>query len=315
MPRKSTVPQESPTLEEAKRAFVYQLKGQRLSPRTIAIYAFAVDRLAACVGPERRMGTVTKRDVQPCVLEYRKADGAPASPATLSAIYRGLQSFFKWAMGEADMGLRADPTEGWRPPAVTPPVVRYPTDPELRALLATCKRSRSFLDARDEALLRVLIDTGCRLSEVTGLTLGAVDLDDQLVHVAGKRTRGRERPRTVPFGPKTAASLDRYINRFRAAHFLAGTTDALWLGHSGALTPNGVAQAVKERGRAAGLPWLHAHQMRHRFNAEHLRAGMQETDLMTLTGHTSRTMLDRYGAATKTERAIAAYRRIPVPEV
>ena len=76
------------------------------------------------------------------------------------------------------------------------------------------------------------------------------------------------------------------------------------------MTPNGIAQAVKSRGVAAGLPWLHAHALRHRFNAENLRSGMQETDLMALTGHTSRAMLDRYGAITKAERAIEAYRRL-----
>src|SRR5439155_8870370 len=131
---------------------------------------------------------------------------------------------------------------------------------------ATCRRSRSFLDARDEAILRVLIDTGARLSEVGGLTLDDVSLDAMVLSVRGKRSRGRERPRLVPFGAKTAKALDRYVTSFRTRHYAAGKTDALWLGRDGEMTPNGVAQAVKSRGVAAGLPWLHAHALRHRFN-------------------------------------------------
>jgi integrase len=182
--------------------------------------------------------------------------------------------------------------------------------------VATCKRSRSCLDARDEAILRLFIDSGMRLSELATLTPASVDFANRVVHVIGKRTKGHDRPRVTPFGAKTAAALDRYLNRFRPGHYLAASTDALWLGRAGALTPNGIAQLVAERGIAAKVPFrVHPHMFRHAWVAQSLHLGMQEGDVMRITGHTSRSLLDRYGAYTAVERALDVYRRIPRPEV
>ena len=63
----------------------------------------------------------------------------------------------------------------------------------LSRLLAVCEKNREFEDRRDAAILRVFIDTGARLAEVTNLTLSDIDLASGLLQVLGK---GR-RPRTV----------------------------------------------------------------------------------------------------------------------
>jgi integrase len=70
-----------------------------------------------------------------------------------------------------------------------------------------------FLGRRDEVVLRLLLDTGVRVSELCGLELTDVDLDRELAYVTGKGSR----PRVVPFGAKTAQAVDRYL-RVRALH-------------------------------------------------------------------------------------------------
>jgi integrase/recombinase XerC len=76
-------------------------------------------------------------------------------------------------------------------PDEPPPVL---TDDELRRLLKSCE-GQDFTDRRDAAILRLLLDTGVRVAEATGIMLpGDLDLDDQVVIVLGK---GR-RPRAVP---------------------------------------------------------------------------------------------------------------------
>jgi integrase len=45
------------------------------------------------------------------------------------------------------------------------------------------------------AIIRLFVDTGCRRAEIAGLTLGDVDITNQVIYVVGK---GR-RPRAVPF--------------------------------------------------------------------------------------------------------------------
>src|SRR5690606_41227361 len=64
-----------------------------------------------------------------------------------------------------------------------------------------------FKDRRDEALIRLLIDCGLRVSEVTGIDLDHLDLDNESVEVTGKGSRKR----FAYFGAKTGQALDRYI--------------------------------------------------------------------------------------------------------
>ena len=70
-----------------------------------------------------------------------------------------------------------------------------------------------FLGRRDEVVLRLLLDTGVRVSELCGLELTDVDLDRELAYVTGEGSR----PRVVPFGAKTAQAVDRHL-RVRALH-------------------------------------------------------------------------------------------------
>jgi site-specific recombinase XerC len=64
------------------------------------------------------------------------------------------------------------------------------TDDDLAALVGACKGQR-FVDRRDEAVIRLLIDCGLRVSEVTGIDLPDLDLDSESVTVTGKGSRVR----------------------------------------------------------------------------------------------------------------------------
>ena len=144
------------------------------------------------------------------------------------------------------------------------------TDDQLRALLKACE-GKDFEDLRDAALLRVLIDTGARASEIMGLEIDSedpdLDLDAGTIRVLGK---GR-RPRYVAIGAKTVRALDRYI-RVRSRH-PASSSPALWLGKKGAMTDSGLRQILNRRGAEAGVPGVHPHIFRHTFSHQWLLAG------------------------------------------
>jgi site-specific recombinase XerD len=210
-----------------------------------------------------------------------------------------LRILYAWLEEEEE--ITASPMAKMRPPIIPEQPVPIVPEDGLRRLLAACA-GKHFEGRRDTAIVMFLLDTGARRAELVGLRLGDLDLDLDVAIVLGK---GR-RERALPFGRKTAVALDRYL-RVRARHRDAGLP-WLWLGQRGALGPYGVRQILRRRGAEAGLPDLHAHQLRHTFAHAWLAQGGGETDLMRLAGWKSRQMLGRYGASAADARAREAHR-------
>lgn len=189
------------------------------------------------------------------------------------------------------------------PPAVKAPPVPVLSDEELSALMKAVN-GKTFLQRRDEAIVRFLLDTGVRVSELCGLTVEGVDLDNGMALVTGKGSKIRP----VYLSTRTVAALDRYI-RVRAQHRHAGHA-ALFLTSRGPLSVDGARDVIRQRGRQAGIEGLHPHIFRHTFAHDFLMAGGQERDLKRLAGWTSDTMLERYGASAADVRARAAAQRL-----
>jgi len=153
-------------------------------------------------------------------------------------------------------------------------------------------------------MIRLLLDCGIRVSELCGLTVAGLNLDDGMALVLGKG--GKVRP--VYFGARTARALDRYL-RLRGQHRWAHL-DRLFLTQRGPLSTDGARERIRVRGLAAGIEDVHPHRFRHTFAHDFLMAGGQERDLKRLAGWTSDTMLERYGASAADVRAKSAAQRL-----
>jgi integrase len=180
----------------------------------------------------------------------------------------------------------------------------------VRALIKVCT-GKSFVDRRDEAIVRLMVETGMRCGEVLGLTLDDVDLTRGLVKVTrGKGGKGR----IVPIGPHAARALDRYM-RLRRAHRLADSSTVLWLGDRGkGLGYHGLRSALGDRAERAGITGFHLHLLRHTAASRWLAAGGSEGGLMAVAGWSSRDMLDRYVRSTAADRAAAEARGLNLGE-
>ena len=219
---------------------------------------------------------------------------ATQSPATASNRYRALQSFFRWAEEEDE--VERNPMAKMKPPTVPVAPVPVIRDDELDALFKACQGT-DFADYRDAAIIRLLLDTGMRRAELGAIEVDDLDLRRKSVRVVGKGRKVRD----CVFGANTARALDRYLRKARPRHRDAASP-ALWLGHAGPMTDNGIYQAILERAKRAGLEGIHPHQFRHTWAHKLSADGMPESQLMHLAGWSSTQMASRYGASAVGER-------------
>lgn len=291
------------SLESLRGSFNRALRVEGKADRTLVLYGQSItyySQWAEQVGVPADVGNLNRDNVLRWI-DYLRSRGQ--TTGTIRTRWRGLRRFVNWLLAE-DI-IATDPLAGIVIDKPEPPPVPILTDEDLAALIGAC-RGKGFNDRRDEAVIRLLIDCGLRVSELTGIDLDDLDLDGETVTVTGKGSRVR----AAYFGAKTGQAIDRYI-RERAKHRHNGST-ALFLGERGRFTPDGVRERLKVRAEMAGLDpkTVHPHRFRHTNAHDFLLAGGQERDLKRLMGWRSDTMLERYGASAADHRAREAARRL-----
>jgi site-specific recombinase XerD len=301
-------------LEDLLASFRRHLRAAAKAPRTIELYGQSVEYFSRWLADRGRPATLeelTRHAISAWLAELAQT----CEPSTVGTRLRGMRRFCRWLVTEGE--LEKAPTDGIEIPNPPDKPVPILTDDEIAALLKTCAVGRGragvfdravSLGRRDEVVLRVLLDTGVRVSELCGLEMTDADLDRELAYVTGKGSR----PRVVPFGAKTAQAVDRYL-RVRALHPYA-RSPRLLPGQRGPMTPDGARDVLHLRAAQAGVADVHPHRFRHTFAPRWLAGGGQERDRMMLAGWRRDDMLSRYAASTAVERAHDAHRPLGLGE-
>ena len=280
--------------------FDLHLASSRKSDKTRRIYTEAVWNLAEFLAAQG-MPTDVRKIGKEHLEAFMVALNSQVRAATANQRFRSLQQFWKWAQAERlTDGRTGNPMGNMSPPAIpdTPPPVVDADD--LKALLKACE-GKGLERTRDMAMIRLLIDTGCRAGEIVGLKEEHLDTQSRTVYVTGKAGKARY----VRYGLKTGQALARYKReRARSMH---AASEWLWLGKRGQVTDSGLRQILTKRSQMAGIEHIHPHQLRHTWAHMMASTGAHETDVMQLAGWSSRQMLSRYGRSAASERALANY--------
>ena len=141
---------------------------------------------------------------------------------------------------------------------------------------------------RDRALLELLYSSGLRVSELTGLNIGELDLATGMVRVTGKG--GKER--IVPVGSRALEAVSAYLEQ-REDESRSG---ALFLNTRGErINRRSVARVVDTHVmRIAAFKRISPHTLRHTFATHMLEGGADLRAIQELLGHASLSTTQKY---------------------
>jgi len=250
-----------------------------LAELTLAAYRRDLRGFAAWLAQThaRTLATAAAGDVE-AWLAHRFAQRArPRSAARYSST---LKRFYRYLLRENL--IAADPTLNLDSPKLPRALPKTLTETDVERLLAACAGDAP-ADTRDRAMLETLYATGLRVSELVGLRLAALNLDDGVLRVTGKGSKDR----LVPLGEEAVVWLRRYLAGARAALLAGQLSDAVFVTARGAgMTRQAFWHLIKRRARGAGIERaLSPHTLRHAFATHLLNHGADLRVVQMLLGH------------------------------
>jgi integrase/recombinase XerD len=196
--------------------------------------------------------------------------------------------YHRWMLDESER--RDDPcalVDGVKVPAGLPKAL---SEDAVGRLLAAVTGDDSFA-RRDRALLEFLYATGARISEVCGLSMADLDMDDSLARLLGKGNKER----IVPFGSGAHRALRDWFDEGGRARLVPARwrsrddADAVFLGVRGTrLTRQAAFAIVRKWATVAGIrEHLSPHVLRHSCATHMLVHGADLRVVQELLGHSS----------------------------
>lgn len=253
-----------------------------LSPRTVAAYGNDLRLFSALVeGAGRSVEAAEPADVRDFIASLVR-DGYMSS--SVNRALSAVKGFYRYLLryGHASTNPAKDVES--LPMARTLPAFMFEDE---MAEFIDGSPDDGFAGARDRAIFETLYSTGCRVSELAGLTPADVDLRAGRARVTGKGSKER-----VVFLSDTArAAIEAWLP-YRSARLAGmGEDEARHFGFflnakSGPLSTRGIAYIVERRMAASGRSRrLSPHGFRHSFATHLVGRGADIRVVQAMLGH------------------------------
>jgi integrase/recombinase XerC len=261
--------------------------GRNASPHTVSGYRIDLEQLLAYVD-KRKVGL---RDIDHVLLRGFLHELAAAHQAKSSVARKlaAIRSFFKYCVKQ---GLVDDnPARVVSTPKLDRPVPEFLSENEMLRFLEEPDKD-NVLGLRDRAILELFYATGIRLSELVGIDLADMSLEDRMLRVRGKG----KKERLVPFGHKAVDRMDAYL-RMRPTLLGANFGEsAVFVNYRGTrISPRSVERLVEKYVKRSLLRrGVSPHALRHSFASHLLGRGADLRVIQELLGHESLATTQKY---------------------
>ena len=195
-----------------------------------------------------------------------------------------LRRFYRWAVRERHVSL--DPTLKLLSAKQPMRVPKTLSEAQVEALLNAPDVSTP-LGVRDRTMFELLYACGLRVSELVGLHVYQVSLNEVVLKVTGKGNKER----LIPFGQVALDWLERYIQGERTLLLAGRMQDALFVTQRGSRSGSAMSRVmfwslIKKYALLAGIHQpISPHTLRHAFATHLLNHGADLRAVQMLLGH------------------------------
>ncbi|OZA29699.1 MAG: site-specific tyrosine recombinase XerD [Hydrogenophilales bacterium 17-61-9] len=250
-----------------------------LAKLTLAAYRNDLTHFAEWLEKERKhiLNAAKPGDIE-AYLAWRFSQHA--QPRSAARYTSTLKRFYRYLLRENL--IAADPTLNLDSPKLPRSLPKTLTENDVERLLDSADINTP-LGLRDRAMLETLYATGLRVSELVGLKLTAVNINDGVLRVTGKGNKDR----LVPLGEESVQWLRRYLADARPLLLDRQLSDAVFVTARGAgMTRQAFWYLIKRHALAAGIARpLSPHTLRHAFATHLLNHGADLRVVQMLLGH------------------------------
>lgn len=263
-------------------AFLSYLEAEcGMSINTVKAYRNDVEQFVSWMN-DNQIGSVLDVDLGTLSQFLQSLHERELKATTISRRLVALKMFFRYLVLE---GIIAESTVDLMS---SPKLWQYlPTvlSPEMVDRLLDAPSWEDAFPKRDRAILAILYATGCRASEVSGMQLRDIRLDENYCRCTGKGNKER----IVNLNPLARNAIESYLERERPKMLRSRECEFLFITRTGkAITRTMVWHVVKKYAARIGCSdKISPHTLRHSFATHMLAGGAEIRALQEMLGHAS----------------------------